>query len=335
MSLGYTMKRVLVIVFLGCAFGKAMAGGDGWQIPADSLTQIQFMDEAGNKQVLYTEEAVYKTKKDPALDVDPSNLFLVSIYTLSEPISKGIVLQTSKQKSVEEILMYDVLKSYWQDKKWVRFVEGSTNSEPFQVGHPSSTADGKRIFFISDMPGGIGGTDIYYADFIGGKWSEPKNLGPAINTKGNETFPVIEENNRLRYISNGGLTYIKITQILGPVGAVDKTITEPIPTVSNVTNQSSQNTANVAPPANVNANADNVYRITLGGFKTPQWDVLNQFKEYGELITEVNAEGITLVRLGDFTDLAKAKQVVAEVRKRKWFENASLYLYKGGKYIKQ
>ena len=335
MSLRFIMKKILIITFWVSTAVRAFAGGDGWLFSADSLTQIKYMDEAGNKQVLYTEEAVYKTKKDPALDVDPSNLFLVSLYTLGEPISKGIVLQTSKQKSVEEILMYDVLKSYWQDKKWVRFVEGTTNPQPFQVGHPSVTADGKRMFFISDMPGGIGGTDIYYSDFVGGKWSEPKNIGSAINTKGNETFPVIEENNRLRYISNGGLTYIKITQILGPVGAIDKTITEPIPVVSTPPANITPNVSNVAPPANVNANADNVYRITLGGFKTPQWDVLNQFKEYGELITEVNAEGITLVRLGDFTDLTKAKQVLAEVRKRKWFENAGLYHYKGGKYIRQ
>ena len=88
------------------------------------------------------------------------------------------------------------------------------------------------MFFIADMPGSLGGTDIYYADNINGKWSEPKNLGPAINTKFNETFPVIDANNRLRYISNGGLTYIKISQILGPVGTNNAIVsTNPVPLV--------------------------------------------------------------------------------------------------------
>ena len=62
------------------------------------------------------------------------------------------------------------------------------------------------------------------------------------------------------------------------------------------------------------------------------WSVLNEFKAYGELISETNDLGITLVRLGDFSDINEAKSVASEIRKKKWFENAGVYLYKNGKY---
>lgn len=316
-------------------------------LSSDSVKQINYIDEEGNKKVIYEDEVVYKTEKNLFLDVDPTNLFLVTLFTQGVPVTDGLVLQTSKQKSVEEILMYEVLKSYWMNKKWVRFVEGAQGVLPYQVGHPSLTTDGNRLFFIADMPGSLGGTDIYYADNINGKWSEPKNLGPAINTKFNETFPVIDANNRLRYISNGGLTYIKISQILGPVGtnnAIVSTNTVPLvkdPVVVNqpITTTTPKESVNINPVKPIvpssNVNANNVYRITLGGFKTPDWSVLNEFKVYGELISETNDLGITLVRLGDFSDLNEARGVASEIRKKKWFENAGVYLYKNGKYLKQ
>lgn len=342
------MGRVCIVLFLVLFFNGLKAEES---LASDSVKQINYIDEEGNKKVTYENEVVYKTEKNLFLDVDPTNLFLVTLFTQGVPVSDGLILQSSKQKSVEEILMYEVLKSYWLNKKWVRFVEGTVGQPSYQVGHPSLTTDGKRLFFIADMPGGLGGTDIYYADFVNGKWSDPKNLGPAINTKFNETFPVIDANNRLRYISNGGLTYIKISQILGNVGAENpltsnnstSIVKEPVVSnkpivISSPIQIKPNNTNNVIPevPKNtIKTNSDNVYRITLGGFRTPDWTLLNEFKVYGELISETNDIGITLVRLGDFTTLEEAKKIVLDVRKKKWFENAGVYLYKNGKYIKQ
>ena len=77
------------------------------------------------------------------------------------------------------------------------------NSSLYSVGHPSITKDGKRIYFMSDMPGGIGGTDIYYAEIQkNGKWGKPINLGKPINTIGNELFPFISEDTTLYFSSN-------------------------------------------------------------------------------------------------------------------------------------
>ena len=50
---------------------------------------------------------------------------------------------------------------------------------------------GRQMVFASDMPGGIGGFDLYYSIFRNGKWSSPVNLGPEINSTANEYRPVL------------------------------------------------------------------------------------------------------------------------------------------------
>ncbi|WP_420603511.1 OmpA family protein [Flagellimonas sp.] len=81
------------------------------------------------------------------------------------------------------------------DGEWTKAVEVSFNSENFSTGHPSVSPDGKKLYFVSDRPGGYGGTDVYMVDILGhGKFSEPQNLGRTINTSSKEMFPYITEN---------------------------------------------------------------------------------------------------------------------------------------------
>ncbi|MBW3544575.1 MAG: carboxypeptidase regulatory-like domain-containing protein, partial [Bacteroidetes bacterium] len=69
--------------------------------------------------------------------------------------------------------------------------------------HPAVSANGQLLFFASDMPGGLGGTDIYFSVYLGEEgWSEPVNAGPQINTPGQEVFPVLHEN-KLYFSSDG------------------------------------------------------------------------------------------------------------------------------------
>lgn len=77
------------------------------------------------------------------------------------------------------------------------------DSKDYSVGHPSLSADGKRLYFASDMPGGYGDTDIYVAEvFANGKVGDPKNLGPKINTSGREMFPFVSDS--IVYFSSDG-----------------------------------------------------------------------------------------------------------------------------------
>lgn len=78
-------------------------------------------------------------------------------------------------------------------------------SDSVVVAHPSYSADGKELYFVSDLPGGFGGKDIWRItrDDVGLDWGDPENLGGDINTKGDELFPFIRETGALYFSSNG------------------------------------------------------------------------------------------------------------------------------------
>lgn len=85
------------------------------------------------------------------------------------------------------------------------------NSDNYSVGHPSIDNTGKVLYFASDMPGGYGGSDIYFSVNSNGHWSKPFNLGPKVNSSGNELFPFISNDGVLYFSSNG----------LGGLGGLD------------------------------------------------------------------------------------------------------------------
>jgi outer membrane protein OmpA-like peptidoglycan-associated protein/tetratricopeptide (TPR) repeat protein len=78
------------------------------------------------------------------------------------------------------------------------------NLETYSFLHPSVAPNGKRLYFASDMPGGQGGTDIYYTDWDkeAKRWKAPVNLGPQVNTNGNELYPFVV-GDKLFFSSNG------------------------------------------------------------------------------------------------------------------------------------
>jgi outer membrane protein OmpA-like peptidoglycan-associated protein len=91
------------------------------------------------------------------------------------------------------------------------------NSDKYSTGHPSLTIDGSTMYFISDMPGGYGGTDIYVVYKSGNGWGKPINLGYTINTTTDEMFPFIASDGTLYFSSDGlpglgGLDVFKSTK---------------------------------------------------------------------------------------------------------------------------
>lgn len=89
--------------------------------------------------------------------------------------------------------------------EWTEAEEVSFNSEDYSVGQPALSPDGKFLFFVSDMPGSIGETDIFMVEVLNdGGFSQPKNLGPTINTSGREMFPYIT-GEKLYFASDGHL----------------------------------------------------------------------------------------------------------------------------------
>jgi outer membrane protein OmpA-like peptidoglycan-associated protein/tetratricopeptide (TPR) repeat protein len=108
---------------------------------------------------------------------------------------------TKNRYSVLHLYKATKLGSDWDN------VEGfAINSENYSIKNPSVSADGKTIYFASDMPDGYGGFDIYKASINNdGTLGEPKNLGQKVNTEGQEMFPYISDNGTLYFSSNGHL----------------------------------------------------------------------------------------------------------------------------------
>lgn len=88
-------------------------------------------------------------------------------------------------------------------KHWGGVKELPFNSDDYSCGHPALSPDDTKLYFVSDMPGGFGGTDIYVVEYRDGEWSSPVNLGREINTEGNEMFPYMDDNGNMYFSSDG------------------------------------------------------------------------------------------------------------------------------------
>jgi outer membrane protein OmpA-like peptidoglycan-associated protein/tetratricopeptide (TPR) repeat protein len=98
-----------------------------------------------------------------------------------------------------KIFQANIIKDDLQSLMSLKF-----NSNEYNCAHPSVSADGKTLYFASDMGGGQGGMDIWYCKLdASGAWGNPVNMGEKVNTKGNELFPSITDENILYFASNG------------------------------------------------------------------------------------------------------------------------------------
>jgi len=100
----------------------------------------------------------------------------------------------------------------WSTPQKIKMFVDSTVS----VAHPAISPDGQTLYFVSDAKNGLGGKDIWKATLENGEAKYIENLGPQINTSGDEMFPTMRENGTLYFSSNGhagfgGLDIFKAT----------------------------------------------------------------------------------------------------------------------------
>ncbi len=88
-------------------------------------------------------------------------------------------------------------------KEWTRIRELRFNTEWYNISTPFLSRDGKRLYFASDKPDGYGGSDLYYCDWKNNYLTDPVNMGPEINTTGNESYPFITSAGELFFSSDG------------------------------------------------------------------------------------------------------------------------------------
>ncbi|MFO7670860.1 MAG: PKD domain-containing protein [Bacteroidales bacterium] len=101
---------------------------------------------------------------------------------------------------------FDPLGLYFSenvDGNWVNIRPYEYNDPQSWLFSPALSGDGHTLFFSANFPGGEGGFDLYVSHLNGEHWSKPENLGPGVNSPGNEIYPSFHESGRLVFSSNG------------------------------------------------------------------------------------------------------------------------------------
>jgi len=128
------------------------------------------------------------------------SMFLI---TRTYPGKKGRITKINGNRYLTQNM-----ELYIQSKKYGRWLDPQpfayNDVKKYSLGHAVLSLDEKILYYISDMKGGQGGTDLWFSEIQpNGTWSKPCNAGSTINTPGNEMFPTIGPDGTLYYSSNG------------------------------------------------------------------------------------------------------------------------------------
>lgn len=112
--------------------------------------------------------------------------------------------EKSKSKGLKEVNI-EIFSNNLQSEDWGKDAKSFklNNITEYSVGDPYLTHSGDTLYFTSDMPGGFGGTDIYYVVKENGNWSNPINAGANINTAFDERFPSQDGKGNFYFSSEG------------------------------------------------------------------------------------------------------------------------------------
>lgn len=123
---------------------------------------------------------------------------LKQVFFTRSNTNNGQNVEGSDKRTNLKIYLADKGPEDWENPRELPFC-----SNDYSVQSPSLSPDNQQMIFMSDMPGGYGGWDLYISNRTAGTWSTPINLGPAINTSKNERLPFWHEKNVLFFSSEG------------------------------------------------------------------------------------------------------------------------------------
>jgi len=112
-------------------------------------------------------------------------------------------LKGKLKKNKKGVVKLGIFTAVRNDDTWTEPKSIDFNTTEYEECHPALTADGKYLYFASDREGGQGGMDLYVSEFNAGKWGAPLNLGPNVNTPGNDVFPFVHDDGTLYFASDG------------------------------------------------------------------------------------------------------------------------------------
>lgn len=177
---------------------KVKKGTDMDKVPDDLNLKYAAFDSTGklNKPASFGKRTNSKTHEGPSCFTPNGDTMF-----LTRNMSKGGIDKKSKNGTF-------TLKIYLKVRDSLGYFLGDQllpfELENYSYCHPSLSADGKRLYFSSNIPGGFGGMDLYMIrKLTDTTWSAPINLGARVNTALNEVFPFMANNGILYFASNG------------------------------------------------------------------------------------------------------------------------------------
>ncbi|GJM28417.1 MAG: hypothetical protein DHS20C17_10520 [Cyclobacteriaceae bacterium] len=184
-----------------------------------------------------------------------------AVFTRSNYLDKQLGMT---DQGINNLRLYTAT---WSDseKDW-------TNIEPlnfmianYSYGHPAISGDFNKLYFVSDMPGGFGGTDLYVSERNADGWSEPVNLGEVINTSGNEMYPFLDVDNSLYFASNGhgGLGGLDMFQVKLDEGFEIRNMGYPMNTTADDFGFSLASSGDVAYISSNREGVDNIFKVNI------------------------------------------------------------------------
>lgn len=130
-----------------------------------------------------------------------------------------ITKNTVGRKKGKEVIVLSLYFSKLVNGEWTELTPFEHNNPSFNVGHAVYADKDQTLYFVSDNPKGLGGSDIYFSKRMGSNWTTPLTLGNNINTEQDEMFPFVN-GNTLYFASNGhfGLGGLDLFEINLPDG---------------------------------------------------------------------------------------------------------------------
>ncbi len=202
-------------------------GGTGYDYVIFTSMRTEGKSKRKNRITGQGTSSLYYSKKNTKDEWDEPELFEEPIN--NEKYDDGVPCVTGSGKEMlftrckfdnekpvgAEIVACKRQGGYWDEPYIITLNMDSALLDSTVIAHPAISADGEILYFISDMPGGFGGKDIWKAPKQGeGQWGEPINMGSAINTPGDEMFPYMRTDGVLYFSSDthigfGGLDIFK------------------------------------------------------------------------------------------------------------------------------
>ena len=206
---GYTVKREDLFNSRRAEFSPMLAGDDYDQLYFTSTRNQAVGDElsgiTGTKPsdiFVSTKDEKGKWQKPETIESELNTEFDEGACAFS-PDSKTMYLTVCK--SDPNYPRYaKIATSSRSDASWSKAQELEITRDTLSLfAHPAVSPDGQWLYFVSDMPGGLGGLDIWRAELTTSGIGALENLGEPINTPGDEMFPTFRPNGDLYFSSNG------------------------------------------------------------------------------------------------------------------------------------